>query len=245
MGTLSGRRVLVTGAARGIGASIARRFAAHGASIAVLDRLVPDGRAVAAAVGGIFVEVDLADPDGTRRATGSAVAELGGIDVLVNNGGILTFAPLLEMSVADWNEMFAVNTTAMLITTQVAAAAMIDVGAGGKIINMSSMAAKSGGAGQAHYAASKAAVAALTRASALELGQFGITVNCLCPGYVLTDMGAATRTEQDVRTWSGYSPLGRLAQPEDVAGVALFLAGPDGNYLTGQSINVTGGMIMH
>lgn len=245
MGALAGRRVVITGAARGIGASIAVRFAAEGATVTVLDRLVEQGRAVAAQVGGEFVEVDLADPVDTGRATAAAIAGLGGIDILVNNGGILRFSPLLDISVAEWNEMFAVNTTSMLVTTQVAARSMIADGGGGKIINMASMAAKSGGAGQAHYAASKAAVVSLTRCSALELGEYGITVNCLCPGYVLTEMGAATRTEQDIQNWSALSPLGRLADPADVAGVALFLAGADGNYLTGQSINVTGGMIMH
>ena len=245
MGRLPGCRVVITGAARGIGASIATRFAAEGASVAVLDRLVEDGKAVAGRIGGVFVGVDLAEPGSTRSATETAISELGGVDVLVNNAGILAFARLLEMSVAEWNQMFAINTTPMLITTQVAARAMIDAGRGGKIVNMSSMAAKSGGAGQGHYAASKAAVAALTRCSALELGEYGINVNCLCPGYVLTDMGADTRTEENIRTWSALSPLGRLADPEDVAGVALFLAGPDGNYLTGQSINVTGGMLMH
>ena len=245
MGVLPGRRVVITGAARGIGASIARRFAAEGAEIAVLDQLVEQGRAVAAELGGTFIEVDLADPDHTRLATEAAIAALGGIDVLVNNGGVLRFSPLLEISVDDWNSMFAVNTTSMLVTTQVGARAMIDAGTGGKIINMASMAAKAGGAGQAHYAASKAAVAALTRCSALELGGYGITVNCLCPGFVLTDMGAATRTDADIAAWSTLSPLGRLADPEDVAGVALFVAGADGDYLTGQAINVTGGMIMH
>lgn len=245
MGALAGRRVVITGAARGIGASIALRFAAEGALVTVLDRLVEVGRAVAAQVGGKFLEVDLADPVDTRRVTEAAVTGMGGIDILVNNGGVLKFSPLLDISVAEWNDMFAVNTTSMLVTTQVVARAMIEAGTGGKIINMSSMAAKSGGAGQAHYAASKAAVATLTRCSALELGSHGITVNCLCPGFVLTDMGAATRTEADVRTWSALSPLGRLADPEDVAGVALFLAGADGDYLTGQAINVTGGMIMH
>jgi NAD(P)-dependent dehydrogenase (short-subunit alcohol dehydrogenase family) len=189
--------------------------------------------------------VDLADPQNTRRAVETAIAGLGGIDVVVNNGGILRFAALLDISVADWESMFRVNTTSMLVTTQVAARAMIAAGSGGKIINMSSMAAKAGGAGQGHYAASKAAVSALTRCSALELGEFGITVNCLCPGYVLTEMGAATRTQADIDTWSTFSPLGPLAQPQDVAGVALFLASDDGDYLTGQSINVTGGMIMH
>ena len=245
MGLLSGRRVVVTGGARGIGAAVAGRFAAEGAVVAVLDRLLEQGEQVAGRIGGVFVPVDLADPAGTRTALQTAIGELGGIDILVNNGGVLRFGALLDLSVSDWEAMFRVNTTSMLVTTQVAARAMIAAGDGGRIINMSSMAAKSGGAGQAHYAASKAAVSALTRSSALELGEHRINVNCLCPGYVLTDMGADTRTEDDIATWSSFSPLGRLAQPADVAGVALFLAGPDGDYLTGQSLNVTGGMIMH
>ncbi|MBR20860.1 MAG: hypothetical protein CMF57_00180 [Leifsonia sp.] len=116
---------------------------------------------------------------------------------------------------------------------------------GGVVINLASMAAKTGGAGEAHYAASKAAVVALTRATALELGGHGIRANALCPGYVLTDMGADTRTEDDVVRWSARSPLGRLGSPGDVAGVALFLASDAASYLTGQAFNVTGGMIMH
>jgi len=105
--------------------------------------------------------------------------------------------------------------------------------------------AQLGGAGEGHYAASKAAVVALTRVAALEWGTHGITVNALCPGYVLTDMGAATRTDDDIATWRSYSPLGRLGEAADVAGVALFLASPDADYLTGQAINVAGGMDMH
>ena len=104
--------------------------------------------------------------------------------------------------------------------------------------------AQLGGVGEGHYAASKAAVVALTRVAALEWGTHGITVNALCPGYVLTDMGAATRTDDNIATWRSYSPLGRLGEAADVAGVALFLASPDADYLTGQAINVTGGMVM-
>jgi 3-oxoacyl-[acyl-carrier protein] reductase len=107
------------------------------------------------------------------------------------------------------------------------------------------MGGKTGGAGQAHYAASKAAVIALTRAAAAELGPHGIRVNCVCPGYVPTEMGAATRTPEKIETWSAMSPLGRLGEPEDVAGVVAFLASDDARYLTGQAVNVTGGMITH
>ena len=128
---------------------------------------------------------------------------------------------------------------------QVAAGSMVAAGRGGSIVTIASMAAKQGGAGQGHYAASKAAVVALTRVAAQEWGEHGITVNALCPGYILTEMGADTRTEDDIRTWCSYSPLGRLGTPADVAGLATFLASPDGAYLTGQALNVTGGMVMH
>ena len=248
---LAGLRVVVTGGARGIGGEIATRMSTEGARVAILDRLVAEGSAHAAALGGTFHEVDLVDPEATAAATTAAIDALGGVDVLVNSAGILQLKPLLDVTVADWNRMFSINTRAMLTTMQVAVRRMLADGPGspdgirGKIINLASMAAKKGGANEGHYAASKAAVVALTRAAALEWGVHGITANSLCPGYILTEMGAATRTEADIATWSTYSPLGRLGQAADVAGVAAFLASSDADYLTGQAINVTGGMVMH
>ena len=132
----------------------------------------------------------------------------------------------------------------MLLGTQIAARSMIAGGVRGKIVNMASMGGKLGAPSQAHYAASKAAVISLTQVAAKELGPHGITVNCICPGYVLTEMGAATRTQEMVAAWSAMSPLGRCADPDDVAGVAAFLASADADYCTGQAINVTGGMMM-
>ncbi|MCS5730399.1 SDR family oxidoreductase [Herbiconiux moechotypicola] len=240
-----GKRVLVTGGARGIGARTAERFAAEGASVAILDRLSEPGLAKAESIGAWFGEVDLADVESTQSATGAAIAALGGVDVLVNNAGVLEFASVLETTPEVWDRSLSINTRSMLLTTQVVARAMIEAGHGGAIVNLASMAGKSGGAGQVAYAASKSAVIALTRVTALELGEHGIRANALCPGYVLTEMGAATRTEEKVALWSSYSPLGRLGTPDDVAGLALFLASDDGSYLTGQAVNITGGMIMH
>ncbi|MBG6056240.1 3-oxoacyl-[acyl-carrier protein] reductase [Salinibacterium sp. CAN_S4] len=242
---LSGKRVIVTGGARGIGGEIASRFASEGATVAILDRLVDEGTARAASIGGTFHLVDLLDPVATASVTQSAVDAMGGIDVLVNSAGILRFTPLLDLTVQDWNETFSINTRAMLTTMQVCVRSMIAAGHSGKIVNLASMAAKKGGAGEGAYPPSKAAVVALTRVAALEWGCHGITVNSLCPGYILTEMGAATRTQDDIDTWSSYSPLGRLGCTEDVAAVALFLASSDADYLTGQAINVTGGMLMH
>ena len=243
-GRLAGRRALITGAARGIGAEIAASFRREGAELALLD-IDPDRVAsTSETVGGKAYSVDLADVDATVDVVSRAIADLGGLEIIVNNAGILKMAPLLEIDPADWDETFAVNVRAMLITIQLAAKAMIPNGRGA-IINMASMGGKVGGPNQAHYAASKAAVISLTQVAAKELGPYGITVNCICPGYVLTEMGAATRTEEMIREWSAKSPLGRLAEPSDVANMALFLASDEASYCTGQAMNVTGGMVMH
>jgi NAD(P)-dependent dehydrogenase (short-subunit alcohol dehydrogenase family) len=242
---LAGSRVLVTGAARGIGAEIARMFRREGAELALFDLAADELQAVGHELGAHTFEVDLADADATRAATEAAIARLGGIDILVNNAGILRMAPLLEMTVENWDLTFAVNTRAMFLTTQLAARTMIRQGGGGAIVNMASMGGKLGSPNQAHYAASKAAVISLTRVAAMELGPHQIRVNCICPGYVLTEMGAGTRTPEMVAAWSAKSPLGRLAETGDVARMALFLASEQGGYCTGQAMNVSGGMVMH
>ena len=240
---LHGLRCIVTGAARGIGAEIARTFAAEGATLGLLD-VAGDVEVVAADLHAVAELADLADPRATRQAMGHLVTALGGVDVLVNNAGILRITPLLDITVEDWDLVLDVNARSVLVTTQVAARAMIAAGCGGRIVNMSSMGAKQAGAQQAHYAASKAAVVALTQAAASELGPHGIVVNAICPGYVLTDMGAATRTPEMVAEWSASSPLGRCAEPADVARMALFLASNDAAYCTGQAFDVNGGMLM-
>jgi 3-oxoacyl-[acyl-carrier protein] reductase len=233
------QRVIVTGGSGGIGAAIVERFLADDARVVVLDR-----RAPAEGTASVFVAVDLRDPPDTRRAIDEAVAQLGGVDVLVNCAGIFQHVPLLDITVDDWDRVLDINARATLLTMQSVAPVMLEA-RGGSIVNISSMAAKLGGGGEAHYAASKAAVVALTRAGAQEWGCHGVTVNAVCPGYVLTDMGADTRSAADVAAWSAKSPLGRLGIPEDVAGVTHFLASAAGSYLTGQAINVTGGMVMH
>jgi 3-oxoacyl-[acyl-carrier protein] reductase len=249
-GRLAGRRVVVTGGARGIGEAIVRSFAAEGARVAVLDRRFEDAAMLAKQVGGEAYEVELADVPATHEAMGRALRRLGGIDVLVNTAGVLRYGSLLELRPEEWDEVFAVNTRAMLVTTQIAARAMIafrtpSVDCVGKVINVTGTCGTSAGGGQAHYAAAKAAVVALTRAAAHELGPHGITVNCLCPGAVRTETGTGVRTAPDVAAWSALSPLGRLTEPEDVARAAVFLASSDSDFLTGDAIDVAGGMALH
>jgi NAD(P)-dependent dehydrogenase (short-subunit alcohol dehydrogenase family) len=242
-GRLTGRRAVITGAARGIGAEIASFFRREGAELALLDIDAQRLQETADGLGAAAFEVDLADVVATRTALSAAVDAMGGIDILVNNAGIFKMAPLVEIDVTDWDLTFAVNVRAMLITTQVAARSMMKA-ARGTIINMASMGGKDGAPNQAHYAASKAAVISLTQVAAKELGPHGIRVNCICPGYVLTEMGQATRTDELVREWSALSPLGRLAEPRDVANMAVFLASDEAAYCTGQAMNVTGGTVM-
>jgi NAD(P)-dependent dehydrogenase (short-subunit alcohol dehydrogenase family) len=249
MTRFGGTRVVVVGGAGGIGGRIAERFTEEGADTIVLDLARGAGPTRTAAEphgpGRGILHCDLVDAVSVEAAFAVALAELGGIDVLVNSAGILARGSLLDLTPERWDLVMDVNARGTLFAMQHAARAMIEQGAGGTIVNIASMAAKAGGADEGAYAASKSAVIGLTRAAALEWGEHQIRVNALLPGYVLTEMGADTRTEEDVATWSRKSPLGRLGTPDDVAGFALFLASVDGAYLTGQSFNVTGGMIMH
>lgn len=251
MNRLSGRRVVVTGGAEGIGAAIVRAFVAESATVAVLDRDAAAGAHLAEDAGVRLCAVDLSDVRATREAMEKAIARLGGIDVLVNVARRPRFASLLEMDPAELGDVFAMPTQAMLVTTQAAACAMVGMrvpgeDAVGKVVNVVDVGgALDGCGGRAHDAAAKAAVMALTRAAASELGPHGITVNCLCHGYLLDDAATAARDRGAVAAWSALSPLGRVGEPQDVARAALFLASSDSDYLTGDALNVTGGLVLH
>ena len=236
---LDGRRCLVTGAARGIGRYVTERLVAEGMRATILD-VDPDVQRVARELGAQSIVVDLCDDEAVRDALAVSMGD-DPFWLLVNNAGVFTKTPLLDMSLNEWDHLHQVNVRAMVITMQAITPSMRVVG-GGRVVNMASMAAKRGTPGEAAYAASKAGVVALSRIAAMELGSYGITVNSICPGYVLTEMGAATRSADEVAAWTALSPLGRLGTPADLAGVVAFLASDDGSYITGQALNVTGGM---
>ena len=236
---LDGRRCLVTGAARGIGRHVTERLVAEGMRATILD-VDPDVQRVARELGAQSIVVDLCDDDAVRDALAVSMGD-DPFWLLVNNAGTFTKTPLLDMSLDEWDYLHQVNVRAMVVTMQAITPSMRVVG-GGRVVNMASMAAKRGTPGEAAYAASKAGVVALSRIAAMELGSYGITVNSICPGYVLTEMGAPTRSADEVAAWTALSPLGRLGTPADLAGVVAFLASDDGSYITGQALNVTGGM---
>jgi NAD(P)-dependent dehydrogenase (short-subunit alcohol dehydrogenase family) len=249
MNRLAGRRVIVTGGGQGLGAAVARTFAVEDAQVAVLDGCAEAAAQVAEAIGGHGYVADLSDVGGTREVMNRAIGRLGGLDVLVNNAGVMRFSALLDMEPAELGDPFGLGTQAMLVTTQVAALNMIafrspSAECAGKVINIAGVCGTAGG-GQAHYAAAKAAVVALTRACAHELGPHGITVNCICPGYVRDTMDLPGSGPGRADPWSALSPLGRLADSGDIARAALFLASNDSDYLTGDALNVSGGMALH
>ena len=239
---LRGRRCLVTGAAAGIGRRIAARLASEGMKATLLD-IDPAVEDVARSMAASSIVVDLADVSETRRVL-AGDGRHGPYWLVVNNAGVFSKTPLLEMTLEEWDRVHRVNVRSMVVVMQELVPAMISAGTGGRVVNVASMAAKLGTPGEAAYAASKAAVVALSRIAAMEFGPHGVTVNAICPGYVLTEMGADTRTEEQVAAWTAKSPLGRLGDPDDVASAVAFLASDDGSYMTGQAINVTGGMCM-
>ncbi len=238
-GELAGRRALITGAARGIGRAIAERLAAEAMALTLVD-IDPVVEDTADHLGASAVVVDLTGDTAIETVAASSQAEPYWL--IVCNAGVFATAPVLEVALDDWDRVQQINTRSMVAVMQATVPAMIAAGSGGRIVTMASMAAKLGTPGEAAYAASKAGVVALTRIAAMEFGPHQITANAICPGYVLTDMGADTRSATDIARWSEQSPLGRLAEVDDVASTVAFLASDGAGYLTGQTLNVSGGM---
>jgi len=243
MATLSGRRALVTGASRGIGAAIVRRLSADGAAVAFTyssskaeaDKLVAEvsgngGTAVA-------IQADAADPDQVAASVDQAVAALGGLDILVNNAGVAYLADIESLPLEEFDRLMAINVRGVFVASQRAAG---HLGEGGRIINIGSINAdRVPGPGMSAYATSKGAVAGLTRALARELGPRAITVNNIQPGPVATDLNPETGEFADALRQ--VMALGRYGQPREVASVVSYLAGPESGYITGANWDVDGG----
>jgi 3alpha(or 20beta)-hydroxysteroid dehydrogenase len=242
MGRLDGKVAIITGAARGQGAAEAALLASEGAQVVLTDVLDADGKASAAACGGTFIHHDVSSEESWRQAVGQAVAAHGRLDILVNNAGIFMSRFLTEMPLADFEKVIAINQTGVFLGMKIAGKAMIDAAHGGSIVNILSIAGMRGGAGSIAYSASKWAVRGMTKVAASELGRYGIRVNSIHPGAIDTPMlqqvpgieGNRERTERRI-------PLGRIADPIDVARVVLFLASEDSSYMSGAELTVDGG----
>ena len=259
MGKLDGKVAIITGGARGIGRAISLQLAQDGAAVAVADLNEEGAGSVAreiAEAGGraIGAHVDVTDAPSTAALVERAARELGRLDVMVANAGIIQVKPFLDITTEDWDRTFAVNVRGVFLSLQAAARQLIQQGDGGRLLATASIAAKMGSPYQAHYQSSKAAVVGMVRSVAWELGPHGVTVNCYCPGIVDTDMWRYIDTErgtlqgkepgQLLKEMAGRSPLGRVEVPEDVAPLVSFLASEESRFITGQAINVCGGVAM-
>jgi 3-oxoacyl-[acyl-carrier protein] reductase len=242
---LEGKIALVTGGSRGIGLAVSRTLADAGARVAVVGRDGDRARASARGLPGGGHQgfaCDVADPD-QARATAVAVEEgLGPVDVLVNNAGVTRDNLLLRMKDEEWDEVIDVNLKGAFNLTRSVVKGMMKR-RDGVIINVTSVVGLIGNAGQANYAASKAGLLGLTKSVARELASRGVRCNAVAPGYIRTDM-TSELTEAQTDSLRASIPMGRLGDPEDVAEVVRFLAGPGARYITGQILAVDGGMVM-
>ena len=246
MGSLEGKRALVTGASRGIGRAVAQRLAADGAAIAVnYHTSEAEATEVVSAItssGGTAVSIggDVSDAAQAAATVATAAEALGGLDILVNNAGITRDNLVLRLSEEEWDAVLDVNLKGAFLCTKAALRPMLRRRSG-RIINMTSVVAGTGNPGQANYAAAKAGLIGLTKTVAREVASRGITVNAVAPGFISTRMVEAI-TEEQRELVLGRIPLARFGTPADVAACVAFLASDDAGYITGQVLGVDGGL---
>ncbi len=234
---------LVTGGSRGIGAAVSRELARAGARVAVNYRSGREAaEALAAEIGGLPLQADVSDADQAAALVEQVEAELGAIDVLVNNAGITRDTLIIRMSDEEWNEVLETNLRGVFNMCRAVARGMLRRKAG-VIVNMTSVVGLHGNPGQVNYAASKAGIVGLSKALAKELGSRGIRVNAIAPGYITTEL--TTVLPEEVRGFIlTNTPLGRLGEPEDVAGAVRFLCSNEARFVTGAVLQVDGGLGM-
>lgn len=251
---LAGRKVIVTGAAQGIGRVIAQRMAREGCDVGIVDLDGAGAEATAADITGMGVKAygmngDVSDAGSVALFMETLIARLGGLDILINNAGVLKLASMSEMTIGDWRQTFRVNVDGMFLCSQMAVPQMTG---GGRIVNLASWMGKKGVENYGAYCATKSAAISMTQTLALEVASRGITVNAVCPGVIVetkmreeSDAERASKGMPLSKDRASTIPLGRVGLPEDVARVVTFLASDEASYMTGQAINITGGLWMN
>lgn len=243
-GRLDGKTAIVIGAARGIGEGIARRFVEEGARLVIGDTEVEAGEATATRLGGRFVETDISRAEDAERIVAEAIAVHGGLDILVQNAGIYPWT-LIEKTLPDeWDRVLAVNLKGTYLAARAALAPMKAKRSGRMIFTSSITGPRVSSPGHGHYSASKAGINGFIRAAALEFAGYGITVNGVEPGNILTEGMQAHRSPAFIKSMEDSVPLGRLGTPRDIANAFLFLASDEAAYITGTTIVVDGGQIL-
>ena len=244
MARLAGKTALVTGAARGIGEAIARAFAAEGAFVYLSDINHADGGRVAAEIGANarYLPLDVREERDWEAALQTIAADHRSLDILVNNAGITRDTLLVRMKDEDFDAVISTNLKGIYACTK-AAAKFMTKQRSGRIVNLSSVVGEIGNVGQTNYAAAKAGVIGFSKAAAKELAPRGITVNVVAPGFIATDMTAVLKDSIREKLVEGI-PLGALGKPEHVADAVLFFVSDAASYITGQTLNVDGGMVM-
>ncbi len=238
---------LVTGGGSGIGRATCLAFAREGAEVGVADLSLEGAEATAQEVRksgrkALALQVDVTHPAAVKDMVGQATAELGHIDILVNSAGVREIVPFLELPFAEWQRVIATNLTGTFLCSQAAAQHMVEQGRGGKIVNLASVAGLMAVPNRAAYVSSKHAVVGLTKEMAMELGDKNIQVNAIAPGVVETSMTASYFGNADlVASLKKIHPAGRWAQPEEIAGLILFLASDEANFITGATFPIDGG----
>ena len=243
---MKGHVALVTGASRGIGRTIAQALAAQGVIVVGTATSQAGAAAIDQALaphGGHGIVLDVNDGAALDAAVEAAVKQHGGLQILVNNAGITRDTLALRMKDADWDAVLDINLKAVFRASRAVMRTMMKQRYG-RIVNITSVVGATGNPGQANYAAAKAGVAGMTRALARELGSRGVTVNCVAPGFIATDM-TDTLTETQKAALLAQIPVGRLGTPQEVADAVLFLAAPAAGYITGTELHVNGGMFMN
>ena len=237
------KNVLITGGSRGIGKAMVQAFAERGYNVAFTYKSSADAaKKLSSETGALAIMADSAVEEDIISATSSVAKTFGGIDILINNAGISSFSLLQDLTLAEWNNCLATNLTSAFLYSREVIPYMLRSHKG-RIINISSMWGLVGASCEVHYSAAKAGLIGFTKALAKELGPSGITVNAIAPGVIETDMNAHLSPD-DLRALSDETPMGRIGKADEIAKAALYLAGEDSSFITGDVLNISGGLVI-